>query len=278
VPDYPQPRKRYGQHFLTDPRILARIAEALRLTGAETVVEIGPGRGALTEYLLRHARRVVAIEIDRDLVPALRTKFTGRPLEVIEGDVLDTSLADAAGGEQFVLAGNVPYYITTPILFHALQRPRAARAVYLVQREVAERVIAPPGSDDYGALSVNVQALAFPEIVFRVPSGAFTPPPKVESAVLRVTPLATPAIAPEEESHFRTLVQSAFGFRRKQMRRVVRTVASATVERAEALLAAAGIEPEARPETLTVAQFAALSRAMRRAATLEERSGDQREA
>ncbi|MFL5560426.1 MAG: 16S rRNA (adenine(1518)-N(6)/adenine(1519)-N(6))-dimethyltransferase RsmA [Gemmatimonadaceae bacterium] len=264
--DYPQARKRYGQHFLTDPRILARIAEALRLTGTETVVEIGPGRGALTEYLLRHARRVVAIEIDRDLVPKLREKFAGRPLEVVEGDVLETALGAAAGGEEFVLAGNVPYYITTPILFHALQRPRAARAVYLVQREVAERVIAPAGSDDYGALSVNVQALASAEIVFRVPAGAFTPPPKVESAVLRVTPLPEPVIAPDEEAHFRTLVQSAFGFRRKQMRRVVRTIASATVERAEQLLAAAGIEPEARPETLTVAQFAALSRAIRGAA------------
>ena len=263
MPAYPQPRKRYGQHFLTDPRILARIAEALQLTGTETVVEIGPGRGALTEYLLRHARRVVAIEIDRDLVPALREKFAGRPLEVIEGDVLDTSLADAAGGGPFVLAGNVPYYITTPILFHALQRPRAERAVYLVQREVAERAIAAAGSDEYGALSVNVQALAKPEIVFRVPAGAFTPQPKVESAVLRVTPLEHPIIAPEEESHFRGLVQGAFGFRRKQMRRVVRTLASATVERAEALLAAAGIEPEARPETLTVVQFAALSRAIR---------------
>ena len=261
--DFPQARKRYGQHFLTDPRILARIADALQLTGTETVVEIGPGRGALTEYLLRKAKRVVAIEIDRDLVPKLREKFATAPLEVIEGDVLETSLAQAAGTDDFVLAGNVPYYITTPILFHALQRPRAARAVYLVQREVAERVIAGAGSEEYGALSVNVQALARAEIVFRVPAGAFTPAPKVESAVLRVTPLEHPVIEPDEEAHFRTLVQSAFGFRRKQMRRVVRTVASATVERAEALLAAAAIEPEARPETLTVAQFAALSRAIR---------------
>ena len=262
--EYPQARKRYGQHFLTDPRILARIAEALQLTGSETVVEIGPGRGALTEYLLRKAKRVVAIEIDRDLVPKLKEKFAGAPLTVVEGDVLETSLAQAAGTDEFVLAGNVPYYITTPILFHALQRPRAARAVYLVQREVAERVIAAAGSEEYGALSVNVQALAKPEIVFRVPSGAFTPAPKVDSAVLRVTPLANPAIGPGEEVHFRGLVQSAFGFRRKQMRRVVRTIASATVERAEELLAAAAIEPEARPETLTVAQFAALSRAIRR--------------
>jgi 16S rRNA (adenine1518-N6/adenine1519-N6)-dimethyltransferase len=263
VADYPPARKRYGQHFLTDPRILARIADALQLSGSETVVEIGPGRGALTDYLLRKAKRVVAIEIDRDLVPTLREKFAGAPLEVIEGDVLDTALAEAAGTGDFVLAGNVPYYITTPILFHALQRPRASRAVYLVQREVAERVVAAAGSEEYGALSVNVQALAKPEIVFRVPAGAFTPAPKVESAVLRVTPLEQPAIVPDEESHFRGLVQGAFGFRRKQMRRVVRTVASATVERAEALLAASGIAPEARPETLTVAQFAALSRAIR---------------
>jgi 16S rRNA (adenine1518-N6/adenine1519-N6)-dimethyltransferase len=263
VADFPQARKRYGQHFLTDPRILARIADALQLSGTETVVEIGPGRGALTEYLLRKAKRVVAIEIDRDLVPKLREKFATAPLDVIEGDVLDTSLSAAAGGEEFVLAGNVPYYITTPILFHALQRPRAARAVYLVQREVAERVVAAAGSEEYGALSVNVQALATPEIVFRVPAGAFTPAPKVDSAVLRITPLERPAVAPDEEAQFRGLVQSAFGFRRKQMRRVVRTVASATVERAEQLLAAAGIAPEARPETLTVTQFAALLGAIR---------------
>ena len=261
--EYPQARKRYGQHFLTDPRILSRIAEALLLTGTETVVEIGPGRGALTEYLLRKAKRVVAIEIDRDLVPKLKERFADAPLTIVEGDVLETSLSHAAGADEFVLAGNVPYYITTPILFHALQRPRASRAVYLVQREVAERVIAPAGSEEYGALSVNVQALAKPEIVFRVPAGAFTPAPKVDSAVLRVTPLEHPAIGPDEEVHFRGVVQSAFGFRRKQMRRVVRTIASATVERAEELLAAAAIAPEARPETLTVAQFAALSRAIR---------------
>ncbi|HEX8849662.1 MAG TPA: 16S rRNA (adenine(1518)-N(6)/adenine(1519)-N(6))-dimethyltransferase RsmA [Gemmatimonadaceae bacterium] len=261
--DLPRARKRLGQHFLTDPRILARIADALELTGSETVVEIGPGRGALTEHLLERARRVIAVELDRDLVPYLREKFAGRPLEVIEGDVLAQPLASLAGGEEFVLAGNVPYYITTPILFHALVPPRARRAVYLVQREVAERVVAAAGSDEYGALSVNVQALASPRIMFRVPAGAFSPPPKVESAVLRVDPRAEPAIGVEEEREFRELVQAAFGLRRKQMRRVVRTIGETTAERADAILAAAGIDPEARPETLTVQQFAALSRVTR---------------
>lgn len=261
--DLPRARKRLGQHFLTDPRILARIADALDLTGTETVVEIGPGRGALTEQLLDRAKRVVAVELDRDLVPYLREKFAGRALEVVEGDVLDRPLAALAGGEEFALAGNVPYYITTPILFHALAPPRASRAVYLVQREVAERVVAPAGAEEYGALSVNVQALATPRLMFRVPAGAFSPPPKVESAVLRVDPRREPAIGTEEEREFRELVQAAFGLRRKQMRRVVRTIGGTSAEWADEILRAAAIDPEARPETLTVEQFAALSRAMK---------------
>ncbi|NUQ20484.1 MAG: ribosomal RNA small subunit methyltransferase A [Gemmatimonadaceae bacterium] len=261
--DLPRARKRLGQHFLTDPRILARIADALELTGTETVVEIGPGRGALTEHLLDRAKRVVAVELDRDLVPYLREKFAGRALEVVEGDVLARPLAALAGGEEFALAGNVPYYITTPILFHALAPPRASRAVYLVQREVAERVVAPAGAEEYGALSVNVQALATPRLMFRVPAGAFSPPPKVESAVLRVDPRAHPAIDGSKEREFRELVQAAFGLRRKQMRRVVRTIGGTSAERADELLRAAAIDPEARPETLTVEQFAALSRAMK---------------
>ena len=258
--DYPRARKRLGQHFLTDPRILGRIADALQLTGTETVVEIGPGRGALTEQLLQRAARVVAIEVDRELVPLLRSKFAGASLTVVQADVLDVSLHDVAQGD-FVLAGNVPYYITTPILFQALQRPRALRAVYLVQREVAERAIAPAGAEEYGALSANVQAVATPELLFRVPAGAFQPAPSVESAVLRVTPRADPVIAADEEEPYRTFVQGAFGFRRKQMRRVLRTLANIDAERAEIALRAAGVDPDARPETLSAEQLATTWRA-----------------
>ena len=260
--DYPRARKRLGQHFLTDPRILARIADALELRGSETVVEIGPGRGALTEQLLARARRVVAVEVDRDLVPLLRTRFAADALEVVQADVLDVALADLAGGEDYVVAGNVPYYITTPILFHALRRPRAARAVYLVQREVAERVVAREGAEEYGALSANVQAVAHPELVFRVPAGAFSPPPRVESAVLRITPRDDPVVAELEEEGYRVFVQAAFSLRRKQMRRVLRTIGALGVEQADAALAAAGVDPESRPETLSPLALARLYRAM----------------
>jgi 16S rRNA (adenine1518-N6/adenine1519-N6)-dimethyltransferase len=261
--DYPRARKRLGQHFLTDPRILARIADALELTGAETVLEIGPGRGSLTEHLLKRAGRVVAVEVDRELVPLLRARFPDAPLTVVEADVLDVSLHDVAGGD-FVLVGNVPYYITTPILFQALRRPRAARAVYLVQREVAERVIAPAGSEEYGALSANVQAVARPELLFRVPAGAFQPAPSVESAVLRITPRTDPVVAADEEENYRNFVQGAFGFRRKQMRRVLRTLANVDAPTAEAALAKAGVDPDARPETLTAEQLAGAWRAVGR--------------
>ncbi|HEX6536855.1 MAG TPA: 16S rRNA (adenine(1518)-N(6)/adenine(1519)-N(6))-dimethyltransferase RsmA [Gemmatimonadaceae bacterium] len=261
---FPTPpiRKSLGQHFLSDPRILARIADALDLAPTETVVEIGPGRGALTEQLLARAGRVVAVELDRALAAALRARWRDEPrLTVVEGDVLDVELGAVAGG-RYALAGNVPYYITTPIVFHALEAPRASRAVFLVQREVAERMVAGPGSREYGALSVNLQALARVELLFRVAPGAFHPPPKVESAVVRITPLERPVVAPAEEAEFRAFVQGVFALRRKQMRRVIRTVGGVSVERADALLAAAGVEPTTRPETLSPERLAALSRAL----------------
>ena len=258
----PPVRKSLGQHFLTDPRILARIADAVAPEPGETVVEIGPGRGSLTDALLARAARVVAIEIDPKLVELLREKYAHEPrLTIIQADVLHVNLGEAAGGS-YALAGNVPYYITTPILFQALEPPRAVRSVFLVQREVAARMAAAPGADDYGALSVNVQAIARVEMLFRIPSGAFTPPPRVDSAVVRVTPREDPVVKAGGEDAFRTFVQAAFALRRKQMRRVVRTVASRSAVDAERALAASGIDPDARPETLSAAQFHALGRAL----------------
>src|SRR5450432_3980358 len=258
----PPIRKSLGQHFLTDPRILARIADAVALAPDETVVEIGPGRGSLTDALLARAARVVAIEIDRKLVELLRARYASEPrLTIVEADVLDVNLGEVAGGA-YALAGNVPYYITTPILFQALRRPRALRSVLLVQKEVAARMAAPPGDDDYGALSVNVQAIAGVELLFRIPAGSFNPPPRVDSAVVRVTPRAIPVVAPGTEERFRTFVQAAFALRRKQMRRVVRTVAERSALEAEAALASSGIDPDVRPETLSAEQFYALGRAL----------------
>jgi 16S rRNA (adenine1518-N6/adenine1519-N6)-dimethyltransferase len=258
----PRARKRLGQHFLVDRAVLERIADALAPNAKDVVVEIGPGRGALTDLLSHRAGRVIAIELDRDLVPYLRDRYRDRGnVDVIERDVLDVDLGAVAGPE-FLLAGNVPYYITTPILFHALQPPRPARAVYLVQREVAERIVAPPGSRTYGALSVNVQAVARAELVGRVPAGAFRPPPSVESAIVRLTPRPDPVVEPSLEADFRTLVQDAFGLRRKQMRRVVRTVTHLGVDAADRVLAVASIDPECRPETLWPEDFARLLQAI----------------
>lgn len=259
----PPPRKRLGQHFLTDTRILDRIASALGPREGETVVEIGPGRGSLTAILARRATRLIAIELDRDLVAMLREQYASQShVMIVEADVLDVELGTLAGGP-FALVGNVPYYITTPILFHALRAPRPARAVYLVQREVADRIVAAPGSKAYGALSVNVQALARTENLFRVPAGAFNPPPKVESAVIRITPRADPVVPPGREESYRTLVIAAFGLRRKQMRRVLRTIRSLSAEAAEEVLARSGVDPDARPETLTPENFARVEGALR---------------
>ena len=255
----PPIRKRLGQHFLSDHRILTRIADALAPDVSETVVEIGPGRGALTDILRARAKRVIAIEVDRALAAILREQYAGSNVDIVEADVLETDLGALAQGP-YALVGNVPYYITTPILFHALRRPRAERAVYLVQREVAERMTAEAGDRVYGALTVNLQALANVEMVFKVAAGAFHPPPKVESAVVRVTPRQDPVVTPGEEQSFRQLVQGAFGLRRKQMRRVIRQLRPLTIERADEILVSLGIDPAARPETLTAMQFAALLR------------------
>lgn len=205
---------------------------------------------------------MIAIEIDRALAERLRVRHANDPrVTVIEQDVLEVDLAKAAGGP-YVLAGNVPYYITTPIIFHALVPPLPLRAVYLVQREVADRAAAAPGSGIYGALSVNVQAVASVEVLFRVAPGAFHPPPKVDSAVIRITPRPDPLVTPGESHRYRLLVQDAFGLRRKQMRRVLRTITGGDAETVDKTLDAAGVAPDARPETLSPADFARIMRAM----------------
>ena len=258
-----RPKRRFGQHFLTDPHILGRIADASLLDPSDTVVEIGPGRGALTQALRARAAHVIAIEVDRDLAALLRARYAGdAAVTVVEADVLETPPGTLGGDEPggYVLVGNVPYYITTPIIFQSLEAPRPKRAVFLVQREVAERIVAPPGGKTYGSLSVNVRAFARAEMLFAVRAGAFLPAPKVESAVVRLTPLDTPLVPPDLEAEFRGFVQDVFGLRRKQMRRVLRTITGLPVESVDAMLGRAGLDPMSRPETLSVEQFARLLR------------------
>jgi 16S rRNA (adenine1518-N6/adenine1519-N6)-dimethyltransferase len=256
----PRPRKRFGQHFLTDPRSLSRIVEALAPEPTDTVVEIGPGRGALTELLSAGCGRLVAVEIDRDLVAHLRAMYADRPnVEVVEGDALEYDWATVTG-PSYLLAGNLPYYITTPLIFRILEPPMARRAVLLVQREVAARLVATPGSTDYGALTVNVHVSASVRVVSRVSAGSFHPKPKVDSAIVLITPLAEPLLGAREEEPFRRFVQAAFGMRRKQLLRLTRELWIPDAGEASRVLASLDLAPSLRPEVLSPSDFVRLFR------------------
>jgi 16S rRNA (adenine1518-N6/adenine1519-N6)-dimethyltransferase len=254
-----RPKRRLGQHFLADPRILARIADALAPDLHDTVLEIGPGRGGLTAALQGRAGRVIAIEKDRELVARLRRHFPN--LTVVEGDALEIDW-HAVAGPEFLLTGNIPYNITSPLIDKALTPPLPSRIVFLVQKEVAERVNAQPNSPAYGALSIGVQSVAQVERLFSIRPGAFDPPPKVDSTVLRLTPLETPLVKDSERVHFRRLVVGLFGFRRKQLARGLRELTGRDAPWVSELLARLGLEERARPETLTPEQFVVLLRGL----------------
>jgi 16S rRNA (adenine1518-N6/adenine1519-N6)-dimethyltransferase len=257
--------KKFGQHFLSDKTILTAIVDALAPTKNDTVVEVGPGRGSLTDILVERSEKVIAVEIDRALAENLRERYRDRSsVQIIEGDFLETDLGPAVG-EDYLLIGNVPYYITTPIVFKALEPPMPRRSVFLVQREVAERMAAKAGDKAYGALSVNVAVVAGVEQVLTVPAAAFRPPPKVESAVVRLTPLQQPLVALESLEPFRIFVQAAFGQRRKQMQRVLRSVRALSADQAGEVLERVGIEPSARPEVVSPEAFARLFEAVSKA-------------
>lgn len=254
-----RPKRRLGQHFLRDPRILDRIALAVGATPMDTVLEIGPGPGGLTAALLTHAGRVVAIEKDGDLVAELRARLPA--VTVVEGDALELDWL-AVGGPGALVAGNIPYNITSPLLDKALTPPRPRRIVFLVQKEVARRVGARPGDKDYGALTVGIQAVARAEVLFTVPAGAFHPVPKVDSAVLRLEPLERPLVPDRDVRSFRSAVVGLFGFRRKQLLRAVRELTGWNAEQAGAAVHSAGLGPAVRPEVLSPVEFIRLHAAL----------------
>lgn len=255
-------KRRLGQHFLTDPRLLARIADALEAGPQDVVLEVGPGTGGLTAALVERAGRVIAIEKDRDLIPTLKSRFP--KLDLIEADALELDWHTLAppGQTSLLVTGNIPYNITSPLIDKALLPPRPARIVFLVQKEVADRVTAAAATPEYGALSIGVQAVARAERLFTVPAGAFKPRPKVDSAVLRLTPLGRPLISDDERESFRVLVVGLFGFRRKQMLRGLREFTGWDAARVSELLARAGIPETVRPEVLSPAEFVRLHRAL----------------
>lgn len=229
------------------------------------MLEIGPGRGALTELLVERAGRLILVEVDRDLAALLREKYAAaKHVEVVEGDVLTMDLAALAGGH-YRLVGNIPYNITTPIVFHSLRSPRPELAVFLVQREVADRLAAREGSREYGALSVNVQTVAQVESLGGVPAGAFHPKPKVDSAIVRLRPLEQPLLEPNEEEAFRRFVIGLFGQRRRQIVRALRTVTDMDAVAARSAVETIGIDPSSRCEELAPAKFVLLFRICSRA-------------
>jgi 16S rRNA (adenine1518-N6/adenine1519-N6)-dimethyltransferase len=251
-----RPKKEWGQNFLGDERLLDELARLAQLKPEDTVVELGAGLGHFTRALKATGAKVIAVERDRELAPVLREELSG--VEIVEADAKSFDLRPIAAraGKRIVLCGNLPYHLSSPILFHLLdQREAVKRAVLLLQREVAERVAAPPGGRDYGLLSVLAQHLADARIGLEVPRHAFTPPPEVESSALVLEMLDSPRAPVRDEQRFRALVKAAFGMRRKTLWNALKPL-----EGAREALQKSGIDPQRRAETLSVEEFAAIER------------------
>lgn len=256
-----RPKRSLGQNFLVDPNIQRRIVAELDPAPEDVVLEVGSGRGELSRHLIGRSRHIILVEKDRDLVPALAARWGDRPgVEVVEGDALRMPLSSLLpGGAPVRVVSNVPYNITSPLLFAFLGLEAAVvRIVVMVQREVADRIVAPPGTKAYGALSVGVRALADASLAFRVGRRAFRPVPKVESAVVRLEP--RPDAATVDREGLRRLTRACFNRRRKQLQKTLRSAPELGFEGdPKALLASLEIDPAARPEVLDPPMFVALA-------------------
>ncbi|MDA3922419.1 MAG: 16S rRNA (adenine(1518)-N(6)/adenine(1519)-N(6))-dimethyltransferase RsmA [Salinisphaera sp.] len=249
-------RKRFGQHFLHEKNVIDRIVAAVAPQADDRLVEIGPGQGALTDPLLARVARLSVVEIDRDLIALLEQRAASDPrLDVIAGDALRVDYADLAArrGGALRLVGNLPYNISSPLLFALLASPAPIIDMhFMLQKEVVDRMVAAPGSRDYGRLSVALAARADTAALFNVGAGAFSPPPKVMSAVVRLRP-RPPAFEIQDWNVFDRVVAVAFGQRRKTLRKSLKSLLSADD------IAACGVEPMHRPEQLPASDFAALA-------------------
>jgi 16S rRNA (adenine1518-N6/adenine1519-N6)-dimethyltransferase len=261
-------KKSLGQNFLVDPNVQRRIVDAVGAGSGDEVLEIGPGQGALTRLLAERVGRLVAVELDDALAAGLRDEFAGRAeVEILHADALRVGLEDVSRRpESLRVVGNIPYNITTPLIFWLLERrPRPADIVLMVQREVADRILAEPGTKAYGALSVGVRSVAEARRLFHVGRGAFRPVPDVDSTVLRITPWQPPRHTAAEEAALRTLTRAAFSWRRKQLRTTLREAPEyrapeTTLDRVER---ESGIDLTRRPETVAPEDFFRLAAALR---------------
>lgn len=266
TPDVPIARRRFGQNFLHDPGTIARILEAVAPKPGDRLVEIGPGRGALTEGLLRRAGALEVVELDRDLIEPLRARLGALgDLRIHQGDALAFDLcALSQDPASLRVVGNLPYNISTPLLFRFLDQGHCIRDLHLMlQREVVERIVAEPGSKTYGRLSVMVQTWCGAQRLFHIGSGAFTPAPKVESAFLRLLPYRSLPFPVNDPALHGRLVAAAFSQRRKTLRNALCGLVDAR------LLEGVGISPDRRAETLSVADFARLANAVAQVQAVE---------
>jgi len=249
-----RPRKRFGQNFLVDRSVIERIVRSIDPQTGDRMIEIGPGHGALTRALLERLPRLDVIEIDRDLAAELARDYDPQRLQVHVGDALKFDFSVI--GEQIRVVGNLPYNISSPLLFHLLAYADAIIDIHvMLQKEVVDRMVAAPGSSDYGRLTVMLGYRFEIERLLRVPAGAFRPQPKIESAFARLRPRVSPW-RPTDPEVFAQVVALAFGQRRKTLRNALAPLAD------ESLLRSTGIDPQARGETLSIGEFVALANAV----------------
>jgi 16S rRNA (adenine1518-N6/adenine1519-N6)-dimethyltransferase len=262
-------KKSLGQNFLIDPNQQRRIVAALEPAPDDIVLEIGPGQGALTRHLAGTVRRLICVELDDDLAAALAARYNGRAdITVVHADFMHVDVAALVADVRTIkVVGNIPYSITSPLIFRLLERDlRPRRIVLMVQQEVAERIVARAGDPDYGALSIGVRSVAHVEKLFRVARGSFRPVPGVDSTVLRIEPIEPPPLTPAEETDLRQLTRTAFGWRRKQLQKTLRSAPEYALDAATLHTVAqeTGIELEQRPEQLEPDSLIRLARALRR--------------
>lgn len=262
----PRAKRSLGQNFLVDENLQRKIVAALDAPASAEVLEIGPGRGALTRHLAGVVRRLVLVELDDHLAAELSERYADREdVRVVHADVLDVDLASLCEDPgELIVVGNIPYNITTPIVFKLLGRPRPAQIVLMVQDDVADRIVGPVGTKAYGALSVGVRTVAEVERLFRVGRGAFRPVPGVDSAVIRIRPLRPEPLDGAEEERLRSLVRAAFQWRRKQLRKILRDHPDLgyVPEVAETAAREAGVDLGSRPEQIAPERFVALAAAL----------------
>ena len=253
------PRRRFGQNFLVSPGVVQKIVAAVAPRAGDTVVEIGPGLGALTAPLLEKLEHLHVVEIDRDLIARLRERFPPERLTIHAGDALKFDFATLTASGPLKIVGNLPYNISSPLLFHlAGYAERVSEMHFMLQKEVVDRMVAQPDCSDYGRLSIMLQYRFFMERLFIVPPGSFNPAPKVDSAVVRMIPKKVGAGGTaHDEALFARLVTAAFSQRRKMLRNTLKEFGG------EALLEQQGIAPTARAETLPLADYVRLANALK---------------